>query len=385
MSLNVFISYAKEDQKIAIRYYEWLENEGFTPWLDIKKIKGGQNWELEITRAFKNANVIILLMSPQSVNKRGFVQREVKDALDNLRYKQPDDIYIIPVIIENCEVPDYISKKLQFIKNIDDSAFDSLKSSLLTAAEQQSISVTSGTPIGPYLIKDNEFNEVWDDNLGYKININYPSFNSNKNKTISSELNAYFLGKAIKTLSELRHEKIEECNLISEEWYVDLKNEYSESFGIAYASENILSISLTIFIYSSGAAHGNFIFETLNFDTRDTLIKIRLDDLFKVDCNYLERISELTIQQLCREHWEKTGEDADDNTIECFRNGASPNAANFENFLITDKGLTFLFPPYQVGPYAMGSWTVEIPYFELRDLLRSNGPYSYLNDNHKYD
>ncbi|MDO4430154.1 MAG: toll/interleukin-1 receptor domain-containing protein [Lonepinella koalarum] len=75
MSLKVFISYAKEDQKIAIQYYEWLETEGFMPWLDIKKLKGGQNWELEITRAFKSSHVIILLMSSKSVSKRGFVQR----------------------------------------------------------------------------------------------------------------------------------------------------------------------------------------------------------------------------------------------------------------------------------------------------------------------
>ncbi|MDO4430155.1 MAG: DUF3298 and DUF4163 domain-containing protein [Lonepinella koalarum] len=248
------------------------------------------------------------------------------------------------------------------------------------AAEQQLISVTSGVPIGPYLIKDNGINEVWDDNLGYKIDISYPSFNSNKNKTISLELNAYFLGRAIKTLSELRHEKIEEYNSTGEEWFTDLKNEYSESFAIAYASKNILSISLTLFMYSSGATHGNFAFETLNFDTRNTLIKIRLDDLFKADCNYLERISELTIKQLCREYWEKTREEADEDTIEWFRDGASPDIVNFENFLITDKGLTFLFPPYQVGAYVMGTWTVEIPYFELRDLFRSNGPYSYLND-----
>ncbi|WP_129582212.1 toll/interleukin-1 receptor domain-containing protein, partial [Rodentibacter caecimuris] len=175
MSLNVFISYAKEDQKIAIQYYNWLENENFNPWLDVKKLKGGQNWALEIDRAFKKAHVIIWLMSPQSICKRGFVQREVKEALDNLRYKQPDDIYMIPIIIENCNVPDYISDKLQFINNSDGLAFDSLKSSLLTAAEQQSISITSGTPIGPYLVKTNEIKENWNENLGYELDISYPT------------------------------------------------------------------------------------------------------------------------------------------------------------------------------------------------------------------
>ena len=38
MTLNVFISYAKENQTIAENYYTWLEKEGFSPWLDIKKL-----------------------------------------------------------------------------------------------------------------------------------------------------------------------------------------------------------------------------------------------------------------------------------------------------------------------------------------------------------
>lgn len=384
MSLNVFISYAKEDQKIAIQYYNWLENENFNPWLDVKKLKGGQNWELEIDRAFKKAHVIIWLMSPQSIYKRGFIQREVKEALDNLRYKQPDDIYIIPVIIENCNVPDYISDKLQFINNSDGLAFDSLKSSLLTAAEQQSISITSGTPIGPYLVKTNEIKEDWDENLGYELDISYPTFNSVDKKENLSELNAYFAGRAIHSLVRFRQNKLDEISVDENEWHSSLKNEYSESFNIIFASKNLLSISFSQYYYFSGAAHGNFSFEVFNFDTRKSLVKLSLEHLFKPQSDYLHRISDLVIKQLCREHWERTGVEADDENIKWFKEGASPDAGNFENFLITDKGITFLFPPYQVSSFAMGTWTVEIPYFELRDLLRNNGPYSYLNDNNEY-
>ena len=159
MTLNVFISYAKENQTIAENYYSWLEKEGFSPWLDIKKLKGGQNWELEIDRALQKANVVMLLMSSTSVSKRGFVQREVKDALDNLRYKRPEDIYIIPIKIEQCDVPDYISNKIQFIDNINNENFEHIKNSLLLAAEQQAISVDIGTMFGPYLIQNKEIRE----------------------------------------------------------------------------------------------------------------------------------------------------------------------------------------------------------------------------------
>ncbi|MBE4910815.1 TIR domain-containing protein [Haemophilus parainfluenzae] len=378
MTLNVFISYAKENQTIAENYYSWLEKEGFSPWLDIKKLKGGQNWELEIDRALQKANVVMLLMSSTSVSKRGFVQREVKDALDNLRYKRPEDIYIIPIKIEQCDVPDYISNKIQFIDNINNENFEHIKNSLLLAAEQQAISVDIGTMFGPYLIQNKEIRESWDDNLGYDIDISYPSFNDGVNKKSLSELNSFFSGRAIKQLIELRQEKLEQYDNIAE-WHADLKNEYSEGFGIAFASKNLLSLSFDAYLYFSGAAHGNFGFQTFNFDTRDSLIKLRLEHLFRCDTNYLERISDLSIKKLCQEYWERTGENASEEDMEWFKEGASPNANNFENFLITENGIIFLFPPYQVSSYVMGKWSIEIPYFELRDLLKDGVPKMYFD------
>lgn len=379
MSLNVFISYAKEDEVIAEKYYEWLEKSGFTPWMDIKKLIAGQNWEFEIDKALNNANVVILLLSSSSVGKRGFVRREFNEAMNKLKYRQQDDIYIIPIIIEECNVPDDISRRLQFIRNIDGNSFNSIRESLLIAAKQQSIAITIGTSNGPYLIKSNEIQESWDDNLGHNIDITYPSFVSDSKPEVASELSAYFLGNAIKILSELRQEKLEKIILTEEELNSNIKNEYSESFDIAFVSNNIISIYMTLYYYFSGAAHGQIAFSTFNFDTsRNSIIRIRLEDLFEPRTSYLEIISEYTIKQLRKEYWEKTGEEVDEHTMNWFKEGASAHDGNFENFLITDTGLRFLFPPYQVGPYALGAWNVEVPYFELRHILRSDGPYSHI-------
>lgn len=380
MSLNVFISYAKEDQIIAEKYYEWLEKSGFNPWMDVKKLIAGQNWEFEIDRALNKANVVILLLSSSSVGKRGFVRREFNDAMNNLKYKQQDDIYIIPIIIGDCDVPNDISRRLQFIRNVDGSSFDSIKRSLYLAAEQQSISITTGTSNGPYLIKNNEHQESWDDNIGHDIDISYPSFLSDEKPNVALELSAYFLGKKIKTLSELRQEKLDKIILTEEEISSKLKNEYSESFDIAFVSKNIISILVTSYCYFSGAAHGQIAFDTFNFDTRNSIIRIRLEDLFKPSVNYLDVISEYIIRQLCKEYWEKTGEEADEDTMAWFKDGASAHDGNFENFLITDTGLVFLFPPYQVAPYVLGAWSIEVPYFELRNILRNDSPYSYLTN-----
>ena len=109
MSLKVFVSYAKEDRDRALKYYDLLAQEGASPWLDVKQLLPGQNWEAEIEKAFSDANVVVLLLSKQSVSKRGFVQREANDAIERLRYKQPTDIYVIPLLLEPCEVPAHIA------------------------------------------------------------------------------------------------------------------------------------------------------------------------------------------------------------------------------------------------------------------------------------
>ena len=43
---SVFISYAKEDINFAQKVYDYLENLGFEPWLDKKKLLVGQNWKI---------------------------------------------------------------------------------------------------------------------------------------------------------------------------------------------------------------------------------------------------------------------------------------------------------------------------------------------------
>ena len=40
------------------------------------------------------------------------------------------------------------------------------------------------------------------------------------------------------------------------------------------------------------------------------------------------------------------------------------------NFLITDRSLIFLFNPYEIAAYVVGSTTIEITYDELKDLIR---------------
>jgi len=103
--MNIFISYAREDQQIAEKLYHDIKNQGYHPWLDTYDLLAGQKWELEIKKALKESHFCLVLLSKTSTSKRGYVQKEKNIALEELEQFPESDIYLIPVRLDNCELP----------------------------------------------------------------------------------------------------------------------------------------------------------------------------------------------------------------------------------------------------------------------------------------
>jgi len=102
---RVFLCYAREDFAPVHRVYHALKNAGFDPWLDKESLLPGQQWEQEIPSAIRASAFIIVFLSAASVAKRGYVQREFKLALDTAQEIPEGDIFLIPVKLDDCEVP----------------------------------------------------------------------------------------------------------------------------------------------------------------------------------------------------------------------------------------------------------------------------------------
>ena len=99
---QIFISYAHEDREPALRLYENLKQAGHEPWIDEKDLLPGQKWQQAIRSTISDSDYCIILLSRRSVSKRGYVQKEVKLALDILDEFPEDAIFVIPVRIEEC-------------------------------------------------------------------------------------------------------------------------------------------------------------------------------------------------------------------------------------------------------------------------------------------
>lgn len=131
---HVFLCHASEDKPIVRELYNRLSKDGINIWLDEEKLLPGQDWQLEISKAVKNSEAIIVCLSSRSVNKAGFVQKEIKLALDVAKEKPEGTIYFIPVRLDECPVPDTL-KIYHWVNLFEDRGYEKIKQALQTRIE----------------------------------------------------------------------------------------------------------------------------------------------------------------------------------------------------------------------------------------------------------
>jgi hypothetical protein len=117
---RIFVSYAHEDREAAWRIYSELKQRGLEPWMDKESLLPGQVWRDEISKAIKNSSYFIAILSSNSVEKGGYVQKELKEAFDILEETSYSKIFVIPVRLDDCKVSDRKVNVLHIVDMIDD-------------------------------------------------------------------------------------------------------------------------------------------------------------------------------------------------------------------------------------------------------------------------
>ena len=102
MKRRVFISYGREDGEAALRMFRDLAAAGHEPWLDRECLVPGQPWKAAVVDAIKNCEFVIALLSSRTVSRRGFVNREIKEALDLLAEEPENRSFLIPARLDDC-------------------------------------------------------------------------------------------------------------------------------------------------------------------------------------------------------------------------------------------------------------------------------------------
>jgi TIR domain len=107
---QVFLSYARPDEARVRRVHERLGQAGIDCWLDRDDIAPGAAWETEVKQALTRARLVLVCLSKQSRARDGFLQKEIRWALDAWGQKAPGQIFLIPVKLEECDIDDRLAQ-----------------------------------------------------------------------------------------------------------------------------------------------------------------------------------------------------------------------------------------------------------------------------------
>ena len=106
----VFLCHSSGDKERVRQLYHRLTADGVRCWFDEEDLLPGQDWESEISKAIRRSRFVLACISKSSISKSGFVQKELRLALD-VAGEQPDgSTFLIPVRLEECEIPDGLKR-----------------------------------------------------------------------------------------------------------------------------------------------------------------------------------------------------------------------------------------------------------------------------------
>ncbi len=138
--LRIFLCHSSGDKPEVRNLYQRLSSDGFDPWLDEEKLLPGQEWELEIAKAVQTSDIIIVCLSHKAITKAGYVQKEIKSALDEAEKQSEGTIFLIPVKLEECDVPERL-QRWQWVNLFEEKGYERLIRSLRLSTE----TTTSGS------------------------------------------------------------------------------------------------------------------------------------------------------------------------------------------------------------------------------------------------
>lgn len=198
--LRAFLCHSSDDKALVRNLYQHLRADGIEPWLDEEDLLPGEDWHREIPKAVRNSDIVIICLSRRSINKNGYLQREIKLALDVADEQPEGTIFLIPVKLEECEVPERLNR-WQWVNLFEERGYQRLLKALARRAQSLEISINVSSKVNEQSFKitppqkttsdPNASGASADNNKQYIDTISKKLNTLHKNKHHSSSLRKY--------------------------------------------------------------------------------------------------------------------------------------------------------------------------------------------------
>jgi hypothetical protein len=362
----IFVSYASPDRERVRPFHDYLASKGFGVWMDFLCIKPGQNWDFEIRLALERAAIVLIFISNTSVSRRGYVQREIKIALDKLNEKLAGDIFVIPILLDDdAIIPDQL-KSLQVAKASDDNCLNQIDDAIRFQfgrigshlAEIQNRAHVNWTSVPQH--------ESWDGLPGYEIEVKRLILNSERYPEIAI-INDLLRGEIAKDILGARAVKLsQETDRFN---YGQSKEQRSNMID-GYFREpiiigRVISLQYLLSWFYAGAAHGGGKLRTYSFVLTPLAWIRSLDEIFVDPYGALAVVQEKARKQITYQLKEMDSEPDMDWVV-----SGTDKWGDFDSFTFEEKGIQINFQQYQVAAYVFGTQNAFISYDEIIKIMK---------------
>ena len=148
-------------------------------------------------------------------------------------------------------------------------------------------------------------------------------------------------------------------------WY---NHEYNIASELKLVRDSIYNFSVTNYEYTGGA-HPNTTIQWVNINA-NTGKELKKSDVFIEGSD--KKIIQLITDHLIAEANKKLETDTITSIDGLRENGILLNVDLYvpDFFLITEEGISFLFNRYEIAPYVVGDFQLNIPYAEIENLMK---------------
>lgn len=140
--------------------------------------------------------------------------------------------------------------------------------------------------------------------------------------------------------------------------FLSFNYSYNTSVQVYYNAPNLLTLGFTDYSYTGGA-HGMYATIVGSYDLEQRKV-LKLSDVLLP--GYVEAVSRALANAVRRKY--NLGETAPLNTF-LFDEEIAPN----ENYGFTDKGVFFVYAPYEIAPYAAGEIELFVSFEKIREFV----------------
>ncbi|WP_158008311.1 TIR domain-containing protein [Methyloceanibacter methanicus] len=362
--MKIFLGYPAEHENIAREVFGLLTAKGDDVWFDKERLVPGMDWDAERDKGQREADLAIHLCSDAIWERRGVVNREIRQSL-RLAEDQPFGArYIIPIRIGSFNLPVELTRFQYF--DFGDGWEEQLSSGVEKRREQISVgapersrqAVTAGRSHEG--LRKVEFENITEDHDCRGEYLNYENeglYWTYLNGAIAAlVLEGYF--SALSDFKRLYPDNMgEDSGERKHEW--SIRSEEFFRFG------DMLSVRFYSYIGLAHAAHPSHYITTLNFFGEDAG-SISIQELLGHSPDNARRVIRYCEKVIIAEFEDEIGQDS------FFGGYADDEDALWKllsQFGFDTRGLTFNFSPYDVLPYVLGSHEVLVSWRFMEDLI----------------